>query len=278
VLRDPREVSREPQEVMRDLGSLAPASLGVSRDLRRVVSEQRKDPPEFRDVAPGSEKSSGARTIVPQIGGSPRPGEVKGARTTRQGASSPTLSIQGDTIIMRTSAPLTEAELHALITEIPVRCPATVFTVSRRTFTASQAKDFLESVLDAETAVAAARAALMEAIQDRDRNRATDGIIARAIRDALALQFSDSPTDLLALAITPRKPRKPMTGEARLLFTAKLRATRKARGTTSKQQKAKIKGTVTGVLITPITSATSDDPPPSVAGETEVTSPAARSP
>ena len=54
------------------------------------------------------------------------------------------------------------------------------------------------------------------------------------------------------LAVAPRKAPKALTAEERLLATAKLRATRAARGTTSKKQKAKAKGNVASVVVTPV--------------------------
>ncbi len=104
--------------------------------------------------------------------------------------------------------------------------------------TAPQATTFLESVHATETDVDAARTALAMAIKARDAAREGNGMVAREIRDAVGLQFSQSLVDLDALAIAPPKARRPLSGEAKVVFAEKLRATRKARGTTSKQQKA----------------------------------------
>jgi hypothetical protein len=46
----------------------------------------------------------------------------------------------------------------------------------------------------------------------------------------------------------------PLTSEKRVVAVAKARATREARGTTSKKQKLAIHGNVTGVTVTPVTS------------------------
>ena len=51
-----------------------------------------------------------------------------------------------------------------------------------------------------------------------------------------------------------------MDSGTRAVATAKLRATRTARGTTSKKKKLAVKGDVTGVNITPITHAAASSP------------------
>src|SRR5260370_38844576 len=53
----------------------------------------------------------------------------------------------------------------------------------------------------------------------------------------------------------PPKVRTPMDSDKRAGAVAKMRATRKARGTTSRKQKLAIKGDVTGVCITPVSHA-----------------------
>jgi len=154
------------------------------------------------------------------------------------------------------SIALTQAQLQALITGIPEYCSTTVFNVAGQTFTAPQAVAFLTTVQNAGTAIAATRAAWKAAIQAAEKNNAGDGVVAHEIREAIALQFSNAPTTLNAFAIAPRKKAKPLTVEARAAATAKARATRLARGTESKKQKATISGNVTGVTITPVTSST----------------------
>jgi hypothetical protein len=72
------------------------------------------------------------------------------------------------------------------------------------------------------------------------------------------------------------KARQPLPTEKRAAATAKLRATRTARGTTSKKQKLAVKGDVTGVTVTPITTPAPASPPAAPAGPAPVaTSPVA---
>jgi hypothetical protein len=85
---------------------------------------------------------------------------------------------------------------------------------------------------------------------------AQNGQIVKGIRDSIAVQFSNNATTLAEFMITPRKPYTPLSIAARAAADAKAKATREARGTTSKKQKAQISGNVTGVTITPITTGT----------------------
>jgi hypothetical protein len=80
--------------------------------------------------------------------------------------------------------------------------------------------------------------------------------VIREARDVLALMYKGVPDKLDLLDIPLPKPRKPRTSEQLAATAAKIRATREARGTTSKKQKAQIHGNVTGVTITPVTSGT----------------------
>lgn len=155
---------------------------------------------------------------------------------------------------------LTEAQLRALITSLPVYCASTLFTLSGVTYTSTQLVTVITALLDASTALTAERAAMKAALLAREKSITQNGAVVREVRDTLTLMFNNVPATLSAFAIAPRKARKPLTAEARAAATAKLRATRKARGTTSKKQKAQISGNVTGVSITPITG--SADPAP----------------
>ena len=151
---------------------------------------------------------------------------------------------------------LTFAQLQALITGIPEYCASTVFNVSGQTFTAVQAVAFLTTVQNAGAAIAASRASWKAAIQAAEKSNAGDGVMAHEIRQAVGLQFSNSPTTLNALAIAPRKKPKPLSVTALAAAKAKAAATRLARGTASKKKKARISGNVIGVTITPTTAPT----------------------
>jgi len=149
------------------------------------------------------------------------------------------------------------AQIQALITGIPKYCASTTFALAGKTYTAPQAVQIATSLVAAASATVQALAAYKEALAAEQQLFATDGVVIREIRQSLELTFSNSPTTLADLKISPRKPPKPLTSEALAAKAAKAKATRLARGTTSKQQKAAVSGNVTGVTITPIVAAAS---------------------
>ena len=75
-----------------------------------------------------------------------------------------------------------------------------------------------------------------------------------ALRNILALMYTDDIATLEDFGLSQPKKRTPLSNDALLLRAAKARATRTKRRTMGKRQKAAIKGEVTGVVITPVTS------------------------
>jgi hypothetical protein len=150
------------------------------------------------------------------------------------------------------TAQLTVAEYQALIVGIPKYAPNAIFTVASQTFTATQAVAFLQTLHDASAGTPAAKAAWKQAVSSDLALEATNGLMAREMRDTVALMFSNAESTLQAFALKPRKPPTPLTAEARAAANAKARATRAARGTKGSVQKAAITGNVSGVSITPI--------------------------
>jgi hypothetical protein len=154
------------------------------------------------------------------------------------------------------TAQLTVAEYQALITGIPKYLPNGTFMVSGQTLTATQAVTFLQGLHDTSAATIAAKGALQQARDQDVVSEAQNGVVAREIRDTIALMFSNAAGTLAAFGLTPRKPPKPLSPEARVAANAKAKATRAARGTKGKVQKAAIVGNVTGVTITPVVAPT----------------------
>ena len=135
--------------------------------------------------------------------------------------------------------PLTISEYRALVTGIPVHCPNASFTVAGQTFTAPQAVTFIQSVLSAVAATATAKGAWKDAILAEAKVVARDGATVKQIRSNIAGMFSNQQNTLSDFEITPKKVRAPLNAAKRAAATAKARATRIARGTTSKKQKAR---------------------------------------
>jgi len=160
-----------------------------------------------------------------------------------------------------TVTPLTLAQYKALVAGIPIYCSTAVITVDGQTFTAPQAVAYIQTVLNAVAAVESAKTALADARAAEEQLLLREGTTVKAIRANIAAMFTSNTTALAALDIAPKKARVPLSAEARIAATAKLRATRLARGITSKKEKAKVSGNVTGVTITPVTSSASEPAP-----------------
>ena len=169
---------------------------------------------------------------------------------------------------------LTLNQYQAVASGIPKYCPNAIFTVAGQTFTAPQAVTFIASLLASVSAVATAKTGWVDARLAEEKVVTQDGAAVKAIRENIALMFSNNTTTLADFLIAPQKPRQPLSVEARAAATAKARATRIARGTESKKKKAAVSGNVTGVTITPVT--TSATPPTS--SSTAATSPAVTPP
>jgi hypothetical protein len=106
--------------------------------------------------------------------------------------------------------------------------------------------------------------------------------LARAYANTLIAANGSASSVLADYGLTPRKARAPMTTDKQAAAVAKRNATRAARHTMGSVQKKAVKGDVTGVNVTPVTSATPTPttPPanpvtPASGGGGQVTTPAA---
>jgi hypothetical protein len=178
----------------------------------------------------------------------------------------------------RNITPLTLSQYKALVAGIPTYCPNATFMVAGQTFTSAQAVTYIQNVLNAVAATASARGSWKDAIAAEEKLLATDGATVKAIRSNLAEMFSNAANTLAAFEITPRKPYTPLTAAKRAAASAKARATRIARGTTSKKAKALVTGDVTGVTITPVTSGSAQAAPVATPVVTPAATPVAASP
>jgi hypothetical protein len=154
---------------------------------------------------------------------------------------------------------LTIDQYQALLHTIPTHCASTVITLGGKRYTSTQLVALIKSVLDAELGVSIAKAVWQEAIKKAAEAEATDGRTIKDARASLARIFAHDNGTLALLGIDPPKERARLTAEERLLATAKLRATRIARGTKSKKQLSRIKGNVTGVTIEAVVAGSTDE-------------------
>jgi hypothetical protein len=106
----------------------------------------------------------------------------------------------------------------------------------------------LRQAVEAADAVAKAKLAAEEA-----QAPALLSLMA-ALLQYVKLTFSGSPDVLVDFGLKPKKARTPMTAEQKAAANAKRKATREARGITTKAAKKAMTGNVVGVNITPVVS------------------------
>ncbi len=150
--------------------------------------------------------------------------------------------------------------VQALIAGTQKHFPNESLTLGNTAFTTATLIQALESLANALVALNAAHVSV------RDAGMALRGIetkVAPVIRDFkrfILAAFSTAPQQLADFGLQPPKARTPMDSVKRAAAVAKMRATRAARGTTSRKKKLAVKGDVTGVNITPVTHAAASSP------------------
>jgi hypothetical protein len=147
------------------------------------------------------------------------------------------------------------ALVQALIAGTEMHFPNGSFTLGNTAYTTATLIQALKSLENAFVVLNGAHTSVKDAgTALRDIETKVAPLIRDYKRFVLAT-FSTATQELADFGLPPPKARKPMTSETRVVATAKLRATRTARGTTSKKKKLAVKGDVTGVTVTPITTA-----------------------
>ena len=142
----------------------------------------------------------------------------------------------------------------ALIAGTQKHFPTGQFTIGSTVYTSASLMQVLQGLADAMTALAAAQAAAKDALAAAHEAATTVGPIVQAYRRIVVAAFGNASQTLVDFGVPAPKARTPLTTEQRAVAVAKAKATRTARGTTSRKQKLAIKGNVTGVTVTPITA------------------------
>jgi len=115
--------------------------------------------------------------------------------------------------------------------------------VDSQVLTPAEIVKVLQTRLSAGQAVVAAQAAREAAVKaDRDE-RAKTATFVSSLRRLVEAMFAQSPDTLAAFGLTARRVAK-KTVAIKATAVAKSKATRKARNTLGRKQKAKVKGTV----------------------------------
>jgi hypothetical protein len=164
-----------------------------------------------------------------------------------------------------TTQATTLAQLQALISGLQKQqLPSAQFTLLSNVFTTPALVTALQGSVTALMAVTTAHAALKVALAAWDAEDAKMGPITLALRRTLQTMYANAPDTLAVYGMEPHKVPAPRTAAEKAASAAKAKATRAARGTTSKKQKLTVSGNVTGINIVPITAPTAAPPAPPV--------------
>ena len=145
--------------------------------------------------------------------------------------------------------------VQALMAGTEKHFPNGSFTLGNTTYTTASLVQALQVLADALTALNAAHSSTKDAVIALQAAETKVAPLLRDYRSFLRATFSTASAQLADFGLAPPKARKPLASDKRVAATAKMRATRIARGTTSKKQKLAVKGDVTGVIVTPVTAA-----------------------
>jgi hypothetical protein len=152
------------------------------------------------------------------------------------------------------------AHVQAIIAGTTKHFPNASFTIGSTAYTAASLIQVLQGLADTMTARNAAQAGAKDALAVERAAQTQVGPILLAYKRLVLAAFANTSQTLADFGLTPPKARAQLTTEQRVARAAKAKATRVARGTTSKKQKLAIKGDVTGVTVTPITAPTAAEP------------------
>jgi hypothetical protein len=152
------------------------------------------------------------------------------------------------------------AQVLALIAGTQKHFPNGSFTIGSTTYTAASLVQVLQGLANTMAALNAAQAGAKDALATEQGAQTTVGPIVRAYRRLVLAAFANATQTLADFGVAPPKVRTPLTTEQKAAAAAKAKATRLARGTTSKKQKLTVTGNVTGVTVTPVTAPTAAPP------------------
>ena len=154
--------------------------------------------------------------------------------------------------------------------------------IAGTTYSTADLQTTLQARLDALTSAQSKKAEWQAAINADYAERASTKVFLAGLRQALLVAFAGSVDKLADFGLVGRKSAN-ITPQQRVAAAQKAKATRAARHTMGKKQKELIKGDVTGVSVTPITTpaapvAAPAPAPTPVAQPTPSPSPSAPSP
>jgi hypothetical protein len=153
--------------------------------------------------------------------------------------------------INRSQSQLADQSLFDGITQNPQPFPLVM--MGGKPVAATEVTTALQARLDTNRRALSARVAMQAAVKaDRDEREKSRALVT-AVRSALQTAFAESPETLAKFGLKPRK-QPVVSPETRVAAAAKARATRAARHTMGSNQKKQVKGDVSGVVVTPVTT------------------------
>jgi hypothetical protein len=134
--------------------------------------------------------------------------------------------------------------------------------IGGKSYTGTKLAEIMQSRLDVDEAVIAAKAVWQNAVQrERAQNAATQKVAAD-VRKAVYIMFGSSVETLAEFGLAPHK-RGTLTPEQQVERTAKVRATRAARHTMGPKQRQQIKGEAPATAAPPAIEPPAPRPTPS---------------
>jgi len=169
------------------------------------------------------------------------------------------------------------AHVQALIAGTQKHFPNGSFTIGTVTYTSASLIQILTDLVSAMQAHGVAAAGAKDALTAEQATQAKVAPILRAYQRFVLVTFVGATQTLADFGLAPPKARTPLTANELAARAAKAKATRVARGTTSRKQKLGVKGDVTGLIMIPVklpTAATPASPVPLVPQLTPAPAPA----
>lgn len=152
------------------------------------------------------------------------------------------------------------ARVLALVAGLQKHFPSGNFTIGNVAYATTALVQVLEGLADALQALATARANAKDALANVQAQAATVDPVIAGLDKQLESMFTGATQTLADFGIEPPKARQPLSVDALAARKAKAAATRIARGTKGPKAKQAIKGDVTGVEVTPVTSPVASPP------------------
>ena len=146
------------------------------------------------------------------------------------------------------------AFVQALIAGTQKHFPNASFTLGTVPFTTASLVQLFQSLATAMIAQNTLQANATDAVAATKGLQAKVDPVIQAYERFVLAQYAGATQTLADFGIPAPKARTPLTVEQKAAAQAKKEATRTARGTTSKKQKLTVKGNVTGVTVTPVTT------------------------